>query len=79
MDKDELKGKAKDVAGRVERQAGEWTGSEEHQTKGAAKQVAGKIQNAFGKTKDAMTDQADGVRRRDEEARREDGERLKTA
>jgi len=24
MDKDELKGKAKDVAGRVERQAGEW-------------------------------------------------------
>jgi hypothetical protein len=29
MDKDELKGKAKDVAGRVERQAGEWTVSEE--------------------------------------------------
>jgi len=53
MDKDELKGKVKDVAGRVEREAGEWTGSEEPQTKGAVKQVAGKIQNAFGKAKDA--------------------------
>ena len=35
MDKDRIEGKAKDIAGRVERQAGEWTGSEEHQAKGA--------------------------------------------
>ena len=26
MNKDEIKGKAKDVAGRAERQVGEWTG-----------------------------------------------------
>jgi len=29
MNKDQVKGKVKDVAGRVERQAGEWTGDEE--------------------------------------------------
>ena len=54
MDKDEVKGKAKDIAGRVERQAGEWTGDEESQAKGAAKQAEGKVQNAFGKAKDAL-------------------------
>jgi uncharacterized protein YjbJ (UPF0337 family) len=54
MDKDEVKGKAKDIAGRVQRQAGEWTGDEENQAKGAARQVEGKVQNAFGKVKDAV-------------------------
>jgi uncharacterized protein YjbJ (UPF0337 family) len=53
VDKDEVKGKAKDVAGRVERQVGEWTGDTEAQAKGAAKQVEGKVQNAWGKVKDA--------------------------
>jgi len=54
MDKDRVEGKAKDVAGRVERQVGEWTGDKEAQVKGAAKQVEGKVQNAFGKAKDAV-------------------------
>lgn len=54
MDKDEIKGKAKDIAGRVERQAGEWTGDKEHQAKGAAKQAEGKVQKAFGKAKDKL-------------------------
>jgi uncharacterized protein YjbJ (UPF0337 family) len=63
MNKDEVKGKAKDIAGRVERQVGEWTGDEKAQVKGAAKQVEGKVQNAWGKAKDAVkkpsTNQAD--------------------
>jgi uncharacterized protein YjbJ (UPF0337 family) len=54
MNNDEVKGKAKDIAGRVERQAGEWTGDKEAQVKGAAKQVEGKVQNAWGKAKDAV-------------------------
>ena len=54
MDKDEIKGKAKDIAGRAERQVGEWTGSEEHQVKGAMKQAEGKLQNIAGKAKDAI-------------------------
>ena len=54
MDKDRVEGKAKDIAGRVERQVGEWTGDKEAQVKGAAKQVEGKVQNAWGKAKDAV-------------------------
>jgi uncharacterized protein YjbJ (UPF0337 family) len=54
MNKDEVKGKAKDIAGRVERQVGEWTGDEKAQVKGAARQVEGKVQNAWGKAKDAV-------------------------
>jgi uncharacterized protein YjbJ (UPF0337 family) len=53
MDKDRVEGKVKDVAGRVERQVGEWTGDAEKQAHGAAKQVEGKVQNAWGKVKDA--------------------------
>jgi uncharacterized protein YjbJ (UPF0337 family) len=63
MDKDEIKGKAKDVTGRVERQVGEWTGDKDAQAEGAAKQVEGKVQNAWGKTKDAVRDAVDKVKR----------------
>ena len=54
MNKDRVEGKAKDIAGRVQRQAGEWTGDTEAQVKGAAKQAEGKVQNAWGKAKDAV-------------------------
>lgn len=54
MNKDRVEGKAKDIAGRVQRQAGEWTGDEESQVKGAAKQVEGKVQNTVGKVKDSL-------------------------
>ena len=53
MNKDRVEGKVKDVAGRVERQAGEWTNDPNMQVKGAAKQAEGKVQNAWGETKDA--------------------------
>lgn len=59
MNKDRVEGKVKDVAGRVERQAGEWTGDSEAQVKGAAKQVVGKVQNAWGKAKDATKESAE--------------------
>jgi uncharacterized protein YjbJ (UPF0337 family) len=60
MDKDRVEGKVKDIAGRAERQVGEWTGNEKAQVKGAAKQVEGKVQNAWGKAKDE-------VKKRDED------------
>jgi uncharacterized protein YjbJ (UPF0337 family) len=53
MNKDQVAGKLKDVAGRVERQTGEWTGDTEKQAHGALKQVEGKVQNALGNVKDA--------------------------
>ena len=62
MDSDRLKGKAKDVAGRVERQAGEWTGNDDMQVEGTRKQVEGKIQNTAGKIKDAGRDAVDRLK-----------------
>ncbi len=59
MNKDRVEGKVKDIAGRVERQAGEWTGDTDAQVKGAAKQVEGKVQNAWGQAKDATKKAAD--------------------
>lgn len=62
MNKDRVEGKAKDVAGRVERQAGEWTNDPNMQVKGAAKQAEGKVQNAWGKAKDATKKAADDTK-----------------
>jgi uncharacterized protein YjbJ (UPF0337 family) len=52
MNKDQVQGTVKDVAGRIERQAGEWTGDKEKQAHGALKQVEGKVQRAFGNAKE---------------------------
>jgi uncharacterized protein YjbJ (UPF0337 family) len=54
MDKDRVEGKLKDVAGRAQRQVGEWTGNKEAEAKGTMKQAEGKVQNAWGKAKDAV-------------------------
>jgi uncharacterized protein YjbJ (UPF0337 family) len=62
MDKERIKGKAEDVAGRVERQVGEWTGNDKAQAEGLAKQAEGKARNAVGKTKDAVRDAADKLK-----------------
>ena len=76
MDKDRVEGKVKDIAGRAQRQAGEWTGDTETQAKGAAKQAEGKVQNAWGKAKDAvkksdrLDDNPDAAETEDEEAAR---------
>jgi len=59
MNKDRVEGKVKDIAGRVERQAGEWADDPKMQVKGAAKQAEGKVQNAWGQTKDAANKTAD--------------------
>jgi uncharacterized protein YjbJ (UPF0337 family) len=54
MNEDRTKGKVKDIAGRVERQVGEWTGDTDAHAKGTMKQAEGKVQNAWGKAKDAV-------------------------
>ncbi|HLK32588.1 MAG TPA: CsbD family protein [Terriglobales bacterium] len=72
MDKDRVKGEAKDVAGRIQRQAGEWTGDEETQAEGAAKQAEGKVQNAWGNLKDAAKKTADDA---EAEAKRREQEK----
>ncbi len=77
MDKDRVKGKVKDIAGRVQRQAGEWTGNEDDQIKGAAKQVEGKVQNAWGKVKDAVNNSPKSGAEIDSERTRQAGTRRK--
>jgi uncharacterized protein YjbJ (UPF0337 family) len=62
MNKDQVEGKVKDVAGRIERQAGEWTGDKEKQVHGALKQVEGKVQNAWGDAKEAEKKSVDKQR-----------------
>ena len=76
MNKDRVEGKMKDVAGRVERQAGEWTDNEKMQVHGTAKQAEGKVQNTVGKLKDAAKSaakQTDDVEK--EEVNESEGER----
>jgi uncharacterized protein YjbJ (UPF0337 family) len=77
MDKDRIKGKGKEIAGRIQRQAGEWTGDEEQQIKGSAKQAEGKIQNTAGKIKDAARDAARDVERKKEESAQEEPDRTR--
>ena len=62
MNKDRIEGKVKDVAGRVERQAGEWTDDPKKQVEGAAKQVEGKLQNTVGELKDLARKASDDIK-----------------
>lgn len=56
MNKDQVKGAAKDVAGKVQQQAGKLVGSKRQQAKGLAKQLSGKTQKAVGDVKQAVGD-----------------------
>jgi uncharacterized protein YjbJ (UPF0337 family) len=59
MNKDQVKGAAKDVAGKAQEKAGELTGSEKQQLKGLKKQGEGKIQQGVGDVKDAFDEAND--------------------
>ena len=60
MNKDQVKGSAKDAAGKVQRKVGEAIGSEEQQIKGAGKQVEGKTQKAVGNAKEKIKEASRG-------------------
>ena len=56
MNKGQIKGAAKEMAGKVQRKAGELVDSPKHQAKGAAKEVAGNVQKSAGNAKEEMKD-----------------------
>jgi uncharacterized protein YjbJ (UPF0337 family) len=56
MNKDKVKGAVDDAAGRIKRQAGEWTNDPNAQIEGAAQQIKGKAEKAWGNVKDAARD-----------------------
>jgi uncharacterized protein YjbJ (UPF0337 family) len=56
MNKDQVKGAAKDVVGKVQEEAGKVVGSKEQQIKGLSKQITGKAQKGHGDVKQAVED-----------------------
>ena len=58
MNENKVKGKATDIAGKIQREVGEAVGSSEQQAKGLAKQVEGKAQHAAGEAEEAVRDEA---------------------
>ncbi|MDB5962866.1 MAG: CsbD family protein [Massilia sp.] len=56
MNEDQVKGKAKDIAGKIQEKTGEVIGSSEQQAKGLARQAEGKVQEKAGDVKDAADD-----------------------
>lgn len=54
MDKDRIKGAAKQVAGNIKQTVGKALGDGKMQADGAAQKSAGKFQNAVGGMKDAV-------------------------
>jgi len=62
MNTDKIKGAAKDVAGKAQREVGKLTGSEKQQVKGTMNQAEGKIDKGIGHVKDAFKDADDKSR-----------------
>jgi uncharacterized protein YjbJ (UPF0337 family) len=56
MNKEQLKGSVKDVAGKAQQEIGELTGSDKQQVKGLKNQAEGKIEKGVGKLKEAVHD-----------------------
>jgi uncharacterized protein YjbJ (UPF0337 family) len=54
MNDDQIKGKAKDIGGKVQEEVGKAVGSSEQQAKGLSKQVEGKVQEKTGDLKDIV-------------------------
>lgn len=58
MNKDQVKGAAKDIGGKIQEEAGKLIGSKEQQAKGLMNQVEGKVQQHVGNLKEAVKDAA---------------------
>jgi uncharacterized protein YjbJ (UPF0337 family) len=56
MNKDQIKGKAKEVGGKIQEKAGEVVGSSKQQAEGLANQAEGKMQKKVGDVKETVKD-----------------------
>jgi uncharacterized protein YjbJ (UPF0337 family) len=56
MNKDQVKGVAKDIAGKVQEEAGKLVGSKKQQIKGLGKQISGKAEKSYGDAKEVVKD-----------------------
>lgn len=67
MDKNRIKGKMDEIAGRAKRQAGEWTGDTQAQGEGTMDEIKGRAENAWGKVKDSARNLRDDAHPKDKE------------
>ena len=56
MNKDQVKGKLKDIGGKIQQEVGKAVGSSEQQAKGLSKQAEGKLQKGIGDAKEVVKD-----------------------
>jgi uncharacterized protein YjbJ (UPF0337 family) len=61
MDKDELKGKAKQAKGSIKEKAGELIGNPDLEAEGTIDRATGKVQEGFGAAKRKVREAADEV------------------
>ena len=54
MNKDQVKGVAKEIAGKVQQEAGKLVGSKSQQAKGLGKQISGEAEKNYGDAKDCI-------------------------
>ena len=54
MNKDQVKGAAKDIGGKVQEEVGKLVGDKQQQSKGLKNQIAGKLQSAVGDAKQSV-------------------------
>jgi uncharacterized protein YjbJ (UPF0337 family) len=54
MNDDQIKGKAKDIGGKIQEEVGKAVGSSEQQAKGLSNQAEGKVQEKYGDVKDVV-------------------------
>ena len=59
MNKDQMKGHLKGLAGKAQQKLGKLTGSKEQQAKGVMKQAEGKVQKGVGDVKNIARDADD--------------------
>jgi uncharacterized protein YjbJ (UPF0337 family) len=62
MDKDKMKGKGEQIAGRAQEKAGETIGDEDLADRGRGKQAKGDAREAYGGVKDALKKAKDKVK-----------------
>ena len=54
MNKDQIKGKAKDIGGKIQEKVGEAVGNRQQQSEGLSNQAEGKVQEKKGDLKDIV-------------------------
>ena len=52
MNDDQIKGKAKDIGGKIQEKVGDATGNRQQQSEGLSNQAEGKVQEKVGDVKD---------------------------